>query len=325
VLVQNGTYTGSWEHHKKTDVDSEAVTHVISQYEDIAEALSKINAAYALVWYNVAKKSLYIVRNDQRPMWVAEHQKYPGIYFASEPGNLMYTAERNRVDLKAPRLLAPYELLTISMNKEHFDVTKTMLKGAEFKGNFLGGGGMGFNRAPANSLTCAYHNPARDMAPTEPIQKRSSVPNAIELRFSDSIMQVASVMVSAQGAYRTLENFNEFRGNGEGTVMVELVDSLPANGSVHCSSWWVYGHVLDESDVSDVVIWWLVHQKSADEVLTYICDNVFTVQARECTITNLTYHGENKAIIMSRGVALQAVNIKDMKDTTKVLTHEVVH
>lgn len=116
VLVHNGTMYGDHKKHKEVDVDSEAIAHVIAEAPTVAEALNKINAAYALVWYNVGEKTLNIVRNNQRPMFIAESDD--SIIFASEPDFIVFAANREKVKLT----LQPYELkedtlVKIQLNK----------------------------------------------------------------------------------------------------------------------------------------------------------------------------------------------------------------
>lgn len=99
VLMQNGTYVGDHKHLKDTDVDTEAVAHVISETKDIEKALQKINAAYALVWYNVEEEALYMIRNTQRPLYYVETQN-GGFMFASEWGFLTMVMSRNDITAK---------------------------------------------------------------------------------------------------------------------------------------------------------------------------------------------------------------------------------
>ena len=71
VLVHNGTFHGDHKKLKDTAVDSEAIAHMLAEHAP-EEALRKIDAAYALIWYNVEEKSINFIRNNQRPLWYAE-------------------------------------------------------------------------------------------------------------------------------------------------------------------------------------------------------------------------------------------------------------
>jgi len=116
VLVQNGTYKGSHIHHKDTEVDTEAVAHVISEHESVEEALQKINAAYALVWYNAEKKTLNLIRNSERPLYLVDFHG-TGFAFASEANMLLYAFSRAEVPLKkAPEMLPEHTLVTLTLD-----------------------------------------------------------------------------------------------------------------------------------------------------------------------------------------------------------------
>jgi len=106
VLVQNGTYKGDHSHHKDTEVDTEAVAHVIAETPDVAEALQKINAAYALVWFNTETKTLYMIRNSERPLYLAWADQT--LLWCSDPGFLFLAAGRNNLKLTSPPTMQPF-------------------------------------------------------------------------------------------------------------------------------------------------------------------------------------------------------------------------
>lgn len=120
ILVQNGTWNGSHKHIKDTEVDTETVAHIIHENENIEEALQKINAAYALIWYNVKEKSLYAIRNSQRPLFAAL-TKSGGTILASEANTILYSALREQVQLDG----SPYELKPGYLNKWTLQSNKT--------------------------------------------------------------------------------------------------------------------------------------------------------------------------------------------------------
>ncbi len=118
ILVQNGTYKGSHKHLKDTEVDTHAVAHVIAEEEDVEKALQRINAAYALVWYDVSKKTLNLIRNDERPLWIA-YTKKGSMVFASEFEFILFAASRAQVELeKKPFLLAEHNLYSLTLDEQ---------------------------------------------------------------------------------------------------------------------------------------------------------------------------------------------------------------
>jgi len=77
VLVHNGSMYGSHKHHKDVEVDSHAIAHVLAEQPDTEKALQSINAAYALIWYDVENKKLNLIRNKDRPLaHTADHNAW---------------------------------------------------------------------------------------------------------------------------------------------------------------------------------------------------------------------------------------------------------
>lgn len=72
VLVHNGTVYGDHKDLKDTVVDSHAIAHRLAEEPDVEKALQKVNAAYALIWYDVEKKALNVIRNKERPLCFVE-------------------------------------------------------------------------------------------------------------------------------------------------------------------------------------------------------------------------------------------------------------
>lgn len=72
VLVHNGTMRGNHRKHADVEVDSHAIAHLIHEKGNVTDALEGIDAAYALIWYDVAKAELNMIRNDERPLYWME-------------------------------------------------------------------------------------------------------------------------------------------------------------------------------------------------------------------------------------------------------------
>lgn len=98
--VHNGTLT-NWKSAPGSDlfeVDSEWALSRIA--EDGEDALKRIQGAYAFVWYEGNDPhTLHIVRNYQRPMFVAYVKNADRMLFASEYQMITWLAERNNIDL----------------------------------------------------------------------------------------------------------------------------------------------------------------------------------------------------------------------------------
>lgn len=121
TIQHNGTLTN----HKSladTTVDSEAFgIHLKAHLNDgfdkekFEEAMGKVYGAYAVVCYNQENHTVYIMRNDQRPLSYAETPD--GIYYASEWAMLAWILGRNGYDVSKCNLtsLKAHTLLTIPL------------------------------------------------------------------------------------------------------------------------------------------------------------------------------------------------------------------
>jgi len=118
VFFHNGTL----HNHKQlanTEVDSEALGMVVSacegDVEKLSEALSKVFGAYACVWYDADKDTVYFMRNAQRPLH----------FVISECGTIAYASEawmahgsmvRNGFVVKEVKGLAENTLYSINLS-----------------------------------------------------------------------------------------------------------------------------------------------------------------------------------------------------------------
>jgi predicted glutamine amidotransferase len=72
VLVHNGTMRSDHKQHADVEVDSHAIAHLIHAKESVGEALGAFYGAYALIWFDVKKQELNMIRNDERPLFWME-------------------------------------------------------------------------------------------------------------------------------------------------------------------------------------------------------------------------------------------------------------
>ena len=87
VGAHNGTLTG-WkfdlEDSKQFEVDSECLFHNINK-KGIEHTYGKAEGAMALSWYDRRDQSVNLLRNDERPLYVATNKAKDVYYWASEP------------------------------------------------------------------------------------------------------------------------------------------------------------------------------------------------------------------------------------------------
>lgn len=122
VLVHNGTL---WGDHKKiadVEVDSHAIAHAIHEHGDVTKALSSIDGAYALIWYDVANESINLIRNSQRPLWWMETSN--SWIWSSEKAMLEFVAGRHNISIKdGPHELPEDTLQTYKLKNQTWEVT----------------------------------------------------------------------------------------------------------------------------------------------------------------------------------------------------------
>lgn len=71
ILVHNGTLVSHKELDNKAEVDSQAICIHLA-HNGVKETLSKINGAFALIWFNTKDNTLNFCRNHQRPLYIIE-------------------------------------------------------------------------------------------------------------------------------------------------------------------------------------------------------------------------------------------------------------
>lgn len=119
VLVHNGSFNGSHKGLADTDVDSEAIARVLAQHgkDDVTGALKKVDAAYALVWFDIQNKELNIIRNSERPLAWAETAD--AWYFSSELGILEFALNRHDEKILASNEFPEYCHQKWILNDDH--------------------------------------------------------------------------------------------------------------------------------------------------------------------------------------------------------------
>ena len=142
VLVHNGTMWGDHKQHADVDVDSHAIAHLIHEKQDIEKALSSFRGAYALIWYDFAKRELNMVRNDERPLHWMETED--GWYWASEDSMLAFVADRHGLKIKGQIHPLPEDLLqTFTLKDKQWSTTHRALKITEPTYNYGGNSNVG--------------------------------------------------------------------------------------------------------------------------------------------------------------------------------------
>ena len=127
------THNGTLHNHKKlfdTEVDSEALGMHLTECEGdprkLEKALEEVDGAYACAWIDQEKEQVYLLRNIERPLYIAKTNL--GYVYASESWMIYLTLNRNRVKVDEIEVVEPNTLYTLSMSDKHgIDLTKEKL------------------------------------------------------------------------------------------------------------------------------------------------------------------------------------------------------
>lgn len=124
ILVHNGTVRSSkTPEYRQYDVDSEAVCASINNY-GLEKTLSQFKMAFALAFYNKKKKTMNLIRNHERPMWLGTDIKEKRIVFASEEKMIAWACERNKIELNTLIEIPTNTLYTFKLDDMNPTITK---------------------------------------------------------------------------------------------------------------------------------------------------------------------------------------------------------
>lgn len=121
IGVHNGTL---WDHKdlcddKEEDLDSRAIYRSIES-RGIDETWKNLSGPAALVWWNNKDKTLNLLRNNERPLWVGWGSKRDVIYWASESWMIKSALLRNNETLNVFTEGEDKGKLELFELKEHF-------------------------------------------------------------------------------------------------------------------------------------------------------------------------------------------------------------
>lgn len=298
VLVQNGTYKGSHKHHKDTEVDTEAIAHVISENADVEKALKKINAAYALVWYNTENHTLHMIRNSERPLYHVD-TKAGAVMFASEMEFLMLAASRNKIGLKElPSLIEEDTLYTYELDKEavwNYNEKKLDCSYVyDYKHDST-------NFFPTGRWQPAKH-PNRDTPFAFDLSEDEQ--QAFEDQNNNKSMTSTAYAAVYMGKFK---EFNVTETESKALTdeismmynrkhMVEWFDYAPGNTHKDCQVWHIYGRILEaeETDNPRVLYHMTKWGKPEEEIVAMMLKGIYTVSVRTPVTNIVTKHNGDK-------------------------------
>jgi hypothetical protein len=284
ILAQNGTYNGDHKHLKDTDVDSEALAHVLEEYPNIEDALQRVNAAYSLIWYNVKESTLYFINNGKRPMHVT-YTKDGGALFASESETILAAASRNMLTLdKAPYPIAESALVSFKLDKAtrswSSDCKKNMNIDFDYKhspfrnythspemGN-IGGTWRGWPN---------YRTPETPVTHTAP-KAYQEHPNSMLKNIHDFVGTGALDEYHLSPHECTVIQDSMRMTPRSKPTFIEALDYFPCNHHADCTSWIVYGVSVNASLGSKSAVYYKVFfDKTEKEIIDITAHTWFEV------------------------------------------------
>lgn len=290
VLVHNGSFWGSHKHLKDTDVDSEAIAHVLAEEPDVAKALNKIHSAYALVWWNTETNSLNLVRNDHRPLYVV-HTNSGAFLFASEKETLDYVISKRGWKVKDdPYMLKEDTLVTIELDKEskNTSLTNTDLEiKTETRLNF-----------PVSTVWAGSPNSTVVEHPAKVLQSFREI-------LPDYAPQYLLSPDEGEKVFEEIKTYMDGLTEPKHTI-VEAVDYVNATPDRPGKEWWVHGTILEAraSRLGEAAVYWIVRDKTELEVMELVAKRFYRVNVgstistmfmakdkeKYCYITILSFH-----------------------------------
>ena len=98
--VHNGTLRSydDLAGHKQHKVDSQCLINHIDEH-GIEDAWKNFHGAAAVVWWDDEEKTINLIRNEERPLWVVGTKNMSAFLWASEPWMLRVACQRNGVEL----------------------------------------------------------------------------------------------------------------------------------------------------------------------------------------------------------------------------------
>ena len=128
-LVHNGTLvkTSKLPEFNTFSVDSEAIANSIV-VQGIQKTVDQMDGAFSLVYYDSKERTLNLIRNFERPMFLGKQEGIGRIFFGSEEKLIQWILDRNNIVPAVFEEIPTYSLYTFSldsMKPEIKKVTKT--------------------------------------------------------------------------------------------------------------------------------------------------------------------------------------------------------
>ena len=329
VMVHNGTWRGSHHKHKNTEVDSEVICHLLATHDSVEEALQKVDAAYALAWYNVKEKSLNFIRNHERPLYRGV-TKEKAILYCSEPATIAYACARSGLVLTAKPEEVEVGVLhkyVLDQEKKEYEFTMTKLDcsfrpavrpyvqlagvsandddGELGLGGWEGGMGGRYMRPPFPNAHNVYTVPSRRHQRASRKENTVYGPADIKKAFSTIVSEtIPEIFLPNEEAMELAKEVATKYVDKQ--AIIELEDYHPANDHVDCTCFFVSGTLVMPTDadyhmVQKVKCYWIMHGMYELELCNLIGDgNLYMgTLCHPVVMSTLTKEGDRKSFVIS--------------------------
>lgn len=108
---------------KLFDVDSENIYHSMDT-QGVDATIPLIDGAYALVWWDKQNNTLNMIRNNERPLYLAFTEDGKSLFWASEDWMIVVAAHRNHVKHSKIFSLPENELHTFALPRNFLDANE---------------------------------------------------------------------------------------------------------------------------------------------------------------------------------------------------------
>lgn len=323
VLVQNGSWNGSHKEVLDSEVDTEAIAYLVDKHEnDLDEAFKQINAAFALVWYNVKSKKLHVVRNTERPLWIG-YEKNGTVLIASERSTILYACMRQGLELRE----APYELADSKLNIWELDLAT---KSTDFECQNIKLDYPFQYRHTSFYSQSYFHQMDRPTVHTGGLEDKRPF---IALTHSPSIQQGSSnakdyhALVTLNigaliqnGSFPDHEYTEEIAKDLHADflirdkfkrLVVEFTDYIKANYSKNSLAYYIVGRPLVTSDsLPNALIYTLIVGKTEMEILDIVTRQFYSVSMSTARIENVTKNNKNIVAVFVSDLkpAMESIN-----------------
>ena len=150
------------------------------------------------------------------------------------------------------------------------------------------------NRPPNTQLT---HTPVQNSV----VQMFKHQPDDVKLKLKDMVpYRRPEMMIKKEYALKVLDLWNE-KIKSKGTFTVELEDFWEANNHPECTTWWVFGNLIDPNfpEAQTVICYWLVYNKTREEIVNYVCDDFYSVSPSTAS-TTFVRRGEDDCAVLTQ-------------------------